>query len=225
MYPARRWFPRSWLRATAVVLVAAMFATPAIVLRPGDLGPRVPANSPPVPTSGSKPPVPVWSEQKGWSLSCEDRLPATTWRDILCEPGGTEPCVLVDPSPAGTRSGPHRASPGVSRTRWDEFEAESASATIEVERVFRRHQRGIRYCYDRDLVADSPRKESVSIRFGVAQGTRTSDVLVSGSTAESKGLAACVAREFRRMRFDPLAVAAGGAHSVTFRFERASSDR
>lgn len=71
----------------------------------------------------------------------------------------------------------------------------------EIERVVRRHSRGIQYCYDRALQGAPSLSGRVLINWTIGLDGRVSHATVAEDTLEDGAVARCIAVEVQRMRF------------------------
>ena len=84
-----------------------------------------------------------------------------------------------------------------------------------IERIVRRHARGFRYCYERELSDDPELAGRISVNWTIGLDGRVASASISENTLESRSVASCVLREARRMRFDQ---PDGGMVVVTYPF-------
>ncbi len=92
----------------------------------------------------------------------------------------------------------------------------------QIERVVRRHSRGIRYCYERELADDPGLGGRVSVNWTIGLDGRVQSASVTENSLGNRNVESCILREARRMRFDQ---PDGGIVVVTYPFTfRAESD-
>lgn len=92
----------------------------------------------------------------------------------------------------------------------------------QIERVVRRHSRGIRYCYERELQNDPELGGRVSVNWTIDLDGRVQSASVVENSMGSRNVESCILREVRRMRFDQ---PDGGMVVVTYPFTfRAETD-
>ena len=85
----------------------------------------------------------------------------------------------------------------------------------QIERVVRRHQRGIRYCYERQLGDDPTLAGRVSVNWTIDLDGRVSSSSITENTMGDRTVESCILREVGRMRFDQ---PDGGMVVVTYPF-------
>ncbi len=85
----------------------------------------------------------------------------------------------------------------------------------QIERVVRRHSRGIRYCYERELQNDPELGGRVSVNWTIDLDGRVSSASVQENSMGNRDVESCILREVRRMRFDQ---PDGGMVVVTYPF-------
>ncbi len=85
----------------------------------------------------------------------------------------------------------------------------------QIERVVRRHSRGIRYCYERQLADDPALGGRISVNWTIDLDGRVSSASVTENTMGNRSVESCVLREVQRMRFDQ---PDGGMVVVTYPF-------
>jgi hypothetical protein len=85
----------------------------------------------------------------------------------------------------------------------------------QIERVVRRHQRGIRYCYERQLGDDPSLAGRVSVNWTIDLDGRVSSSSITENTMGNRTVESCILREVGRMRFDQ---PDGGMVVVTYPF-------
>jgi len=85
----------------------------------------------------------------------------------------------------------------------------------QIERVVRRHSRGIRYCYERELQNDPALGGRVSVNWTIGLDGRVQAASVVENSMGNRNVEGCILREVRRMRFDQ---PDGGMVVVTYPF-------
>lgn len=85
----------------------------------------------------------------------------------------------------------------------------------QIERVVRRHRRGLQYCYERELQNDPSLSGRVSVNWTIDLEGRVSAASVTENTIGNRNVESCVLEEVRRMRFDQ---PDGGQVVVTYPF-------
>lgn len=85
----------------------------------------------------------------------------------------------------------------------------------QIERVVRRHSRGIRYCYERELMNDPALGGRISVNWTIDLEGRVSSASVVENSMGNRDVESCILREVRRMRFDQ---PDGGMVVVTYPF-------
>lgn len=92
----------------------------------------------------------------------------------------------------------------------------------QIERVVRRHSRGITYCYERELQNDPELGGRVSANWTIGLDGRVESASIVENSLGSRDVESCILREIRRMRFDQ---PDGGMVVVTYPFTfRSESD-
>ena len=91
----------------------------------------------------------------------------------------------------------------------------------QIERVVRRHTRGIRYCYERELQNDADLAGRISVNWTVGVDGRIESADITENSMGDSNVERCILREVRRMRFDQ---PDGGMVNVTFPFTFRSED-
>ncbi len=92
----------------------------------------------------------------------------------------------------------------------------------QIERVVRRHSRGIRYCYERELANDPSLGGRISANWTIGLDGRVQSASVVENSMDNRNVESCILREIRRMRFDQ---PDGGMVVVTYPFTfRAESE-
>ena len=71
----------------------------------------------------------------------------------------------------------------------------------QVERVVRRHHRGIRYCYERELQDDPELEGSIVVNFTIDIDGQVSRRSIESNTMGNRNVESCLLREVGRMRF------------------------
>ncbi len=102
--------------------------------------------------------------------------------------------------------------PRVSRGR---PQANGYCAREDIERVVRRHTRGIQYCYERELQNDSELSGRVTLNWTIDLDGRVQSASVTENSMGSRNVESCILAEARRMRF---AEPDGGMCVVSFPF-------
>lgn len=90
----------------------------------------------------------------------------------------------------------------------------------EIERVVRRHHRGIRHCYERQLSAESTLSGRVTAQWTIGLDGRVAQATIAEDTLRSAEVSDCILAEIRRMRF-PEARGAMAVVAYPFTFRRA----
>ena len=85
----------------------------------------------------------------------------------------------------------------------------------QIERVVRRHQRGIQYCYERELQNDASLGGRISANWTIGLDGRVQSASVVENSMGNRNVESCILREVRRMRFDQ---PDGGMVVVTYPF-------
>lgn len=85
----------------------------------------------------------------------------------------------------------------------------------QIERVVRRHSRGIRYCYERELQNDPALGGRVSANWTIGLDGRVQSASIVENSMGNRNVESCILREVRRMRFDQ---PDGGMVVVTYPF-------
>ena len=85
----------------------------------------------------------------------------------------------------------------------------------QIERVVRRHSRGFRYCYERELADDPELAGRISVNWTIGLDGRVESASVTENSIGSRNVESCIVREVRRMRFDQ---PDGGMVVVTYPF-------
>ncbi|MFT4705580.1 MAG: TonB family protein [Bradymonadia bacterium] len=91
----------------------------------------------------------------------------------------------------------------------------------QIERVVRRHSRGIRYCYERELANEPDLGGRISASWTVGLDGRVQSASITENSMGNRAVESCVLREVRRMRFDQ---PDGGLVSVTYPFSFRSEE-
>ena len=91
----------------------------------------------------------------------------------------------------------------------------------QIERVVRRHSRGFRYCYERELQNDPELAGRVSVNWTIGLDGRVESASISENSMGDRNVESCILREVRRMRFDE---PDGGMVVVTYPFTFRSDD-
>ena len=91
----------------------------------------------------------------------------------------------------------------------------------QIERVVRRHSRGIRYCYERELQNDPELGGRVSVNWTIDLDGRVASASIQENSMGNRNVESCIMREVRRMRFDQ---PDGGMVVVTYPFTFRSED-
>lgn len=92
----------------------------------------------------------------------------------------------------------------------------------QIERVVRRHSRGIRYCYEHELMNDPELAGRISVNWTIDLEGRVSSASIVENSMGNRDVEGCIMREVRRMRFDQ---PDGGMVVVTYPFTfRAESE-
>lgn len=71
----------------------------------------------------------------------------------------------------------------------------------QIERVVRRHQRGIRYCYERELQDDSELEGQITVNWTIDLDGTVSRRSIEENTMGNRDVESCILREVGRMRF------------------------
>lgn len=71
----------------------------------------------------------------------------------------------------------------------------------EIERVVRRHSRGFRYCYERELQDDPELAGQITVNWTIDLDGTVSRSSIEENTMDNRNVESCVLREVRRMRF------------------------
>lgn len=71
----------------------------------------------------------------------------------------------------------------------------------QIERVVRRHTRGIRYCYERELSDDPELEGQITVNWTIDLDGRVSRRSVESNTMDGSSVETCLLREVSRMRF------------------------
>jgi len=85
----------------------------------------------------------------------------------------------------------------------------------QIERVVRRHSRGITYCYERELQNNDDLAGRISVNWTIGLDGRVQSASVVENSMGNRNVESCVLQEVRRMRFDE---PDGGMVVVTFPF-------
>jgi hypothetical protein len=85
----------------------------------------------------------------------------------------------------------------------------------QIERVVRRHQRGIQYCYERELQNDGLLAGRISINWTIGLDGTVQSASVTENSMGNRNVESCILSEVRRMRFDQ---PDGGNVVVTYPF-------
>lgn len=85
----------------------------------------------------------------------------------------------------------------------------------QIERVVRRHSRGITYCYERELQNNGDLAGRISVNWTIGLDGRVQSASVVENSMGNRNVESCVLQEVRRMRFDE---PDGGMVVVTFPF-------
>ena len=85
----------------------------------------------------------------------------------------------------------------------------------QIEQVVRRHQRGIRTCYERALASNPSLAGIVSPSWRVEANGRVAGARIAEDTLGDPNVADCILREVGRMRFD---APSGGSVAITYPF-------
>ncbi|TVR02399.1 MAG: hypothetical protein EA398_08055 [Deltaproteobacteria bacterium] len=91
----------------------------------------------------------------------------------------------------------------------------------QIERVVRRHSRGIRFCYERELQTDPSLGGRVAVNWTVGLDGRVTAQSVVENTMGNRNVESCILREVSRMRFDE---PDGGMVNVTYPFTFRSAE-
>ena len=91
----------------------------------------------------------------------------------------------------------------------------------QIERVVRRHSRGFRYCYERELADDPELAGRISVNWTIGLDGRVESASVTENSIGSRNVESCIVREVRRMRFDQ---PDGGMVVVTYPFTFRTGD-
>lgn len=91
----------------------------------------------------------------------------------------------------------------------------------QIERVVRRHSRGIRFCYERELQSDPSLGGRISVNWTIGLDGRVNAQSVVENTMGNRSVESCILREVSRMRFDE---PDGGMVNVTYPFTFRSAD-
>lgn len=90
----------------------------------------------------------------------------------------------------------------------------------QIERVVRRHSRGIQYCYERELQNNPELGGRISVNWTIGLDGRVTSASISENSTGNRNVESCVLAEVRRMRFDQ---PDGGNVAVTYPFTFRSS--
>jgi hypothetical protein len=71
-----------------------------------------------------------------------------------------------------------------------------------IERVVRRHQRGIRFCYERELQADPELAGRVTAQWTIGLDGSVVSASITENSMSNRDVESCMVAEIRRMRFD-----------------------
>jgi TonB family protein len=85
----------------------------------------------------------------------------------------------------------------------------------QIERVVRRHSRGIRYCYESQLANDPELGGRISVNWTIDLDGRVQSASIVENSMGNREVESCILREVRRMRFDQ---PDGGMVVVTYPF-------
>lgn len=91
----------------------------------------------------------------------------------------------------------------------------------QIERVVRRHSRGIQYCYERELQNDAALEGRVSVNWTIGLDGRVESASIVENSMGNRNVESCVLQEVRRMRFDQ---PDGGMVVVTYPFTFRSAE-
>lgn len=91
----------------------------------------------------------------------------------------------------------------------------------QIERVVRRHSRGIQYCYERELQNDPALEGRISVNWTIGLDGRVESASVTENSMGNRNVESCVLQEVRRMRFDQ---PDGGMVVVTYPFTFRSAE-
>lgn len=91
----------------------------------------------------------------------------------------------------------------------------------QIERVVRRHQRGIQYCYERELQNDAALEGRISVNWTIGLDGRVESASIAENSMGNRNVESCVLQEVRRMRFDQ---PDGGMVVVTYPFTFRSAE-
>ncbi len=90
-----------------------------------------------------------------------------------------------------------------------------------IERVVRRHSRGIRACYERELQNDRSLAGRITVNWTIGLDGRVARSSIASNSIGSSAVESCILREVRRMRFDQ---PDGGMCVVSFPFTFRSAE-
>lgn len=85
----------------------------------------------------------------------------------------------------------------------------------QIERVVRRHTRGIQFCYERELQNDANLAGRIAVQWTIGMDGRVQSASATENTMGNRNVESCVVAEVRRMRFDQ---PDGGNVVVTYPF-------
>jgi TonB family protein len=91
----------------------------------------------------------------------------------------------------------------------------------QIERVVRRHQRGIQYCYERELLNDPALEGRISVNWTIGLDGRVESASITENSMGNRNVESCLLQEVRRMRFDQ---PDGGMVVVTYPFNFRSAE-